>query len=54
MAYIVIEKFFGKKENRMYEVGKSYPGRGIKPTKARIKELSTDKNACGRPFIKEK
>lgn len=30
-----------------------YPREGLKPTKKRISELSTDKNKIGRPLIKK-
>lgn len=54
MAHKVLETFKEKHDNdRIYEEGKPYPQGDFKPTKKRLKELSTDTNKYGRPFIKE-
>lgn len=37
----------------VYEVGDTYPRRGVKPTAERIKELSGKENKRGVPLIKE-
>lgn len=36
----------------LYEVGDSYPRKGVTPTSQRIKELSGSKNRVGKPLIK--
>lgn len=49
MKYVVISKFRDLQDNeRIYEVGEEYQG---KKTKARIAELSSDKNKIGIPLI---
>ena len=51
MKYIVINKFRDLQDNgRVYNVGDVYEG---KKTKARLGELSTDKNKTGKPLIKQ-
>ncbi len=51
MDYKVIVKFRDLQDNdRIYEVGEKYEG---KKTKARITELSTEKNNIGKPVIEE-
>lgn len=51
--YTVVRKFKDK-DNRVYNVGDSYPAEGAKkPTKARIEELSTEKNKYGHIYITE-
>ena len=54
-SYRVIRDFKDlKDEEIIYRVGDLYPTDGRKkPTKARIKELSGDKNAHGAPIIEE-
>jgi len=37
--------------NHPYDVGDTYPRKGLKPTAERIEELSTDKNLRGVPLI---
>nr|DAP51852.1 MAG TPA: hypothetical protein [Caudoviricetes sp.] len=50
MKYVVISKFRDLQDNeRIYEVGEEYQG---KKTKARIAELSSDKNKIGIPLIR--
>lgn len=54
MAYKVIRRFMELKHDRhIYEVGDTYPKKGTKATKARLEELSTTKNKCGKIFIEE-
>ena len=49
IKYKVVHKFRDLQDNdRIYEVGEEYEG---KKTKARIAELSTDKNRLGVPVI---
>ena len=42
-----------KDNNRSYEAGEEYPRPGLRVTKARLTELSTDANASGFPLIEE-
>lgn len=42
-----------KDNNRSYEAGEEYPRPGLRVTKARLMELSTDANASGFPLIEE-
>jgi len=42
-----------KHDGHIYEVGDTYPKKGTKATKARLEELSTTKNKCGKIFIEE-
>lgn len=52
--YKVVNNFRDlKNDNHIYLVGDEYPVAGYKPTKARIEELSTEKNKFGKVFIKE-
>lgn len=54
MAYKVIRRFKElKHDGHIYEVGDTYPKKGTKATKARLEELSTTKNKCGKIFIEE-
>lgn len=54
MAYKVIRRFMElKHDGHIYEVGDTYPKKGAKATKARLEELSTTKNKCGKIFIEE-
>lgn len=39
-------------KNHPYNVGDTYPRKGIKPTAERIEELATDKNIRKTPLIK--
>ena len=39
-------------KNYAYNVGDTYPRKGLKPTAERIEELATDKNLRGIPLIK--
>lgn len=51
--YKVVRKFKDK-DNRVYNVGDSYPAEGAKkPTKERIKTLSTSSNKYGQIYIAE-
>lgn len=54
-SYKVVRAFKDlKDENTIYSVGEAYPKEGRKkPSKARLKELSSDKNAHGAPIIEE-
>ena len=50
MKYIVIRKFRDLQDNeKIYEIGEEYRG---KRNKARIAELSSDKNKIGVPLIR--
>ena len=52
--YKVVQRFKETKhEGHVYEVGDIYPVEGKKATKARLDELSTTKNKCGKIFIEE-
>lgn len=52
--YRVIVAFTDAKDNRhIYWTGDEYPRSGAKPTSARIKQLTTDKNKRGIPLIEE-
>lgn len=42
-----------KDDSHVYRTGDVYPRDGYKPTKARITELSTDKNRRNKPLIQE-
>lgn len=51
MKYIVIHRFRDLQDNdKIYEVGDEYKG---KKTKARIAELSSDKNRIRAPLIRK-
>lgn len=53
MAFKVIRFFYDLNDSaHEYNVGDSYPRKGIAVTDARIKELSSDKNRLGVPLIK--
>ena len=39
--------------NRLYQVGDKYPAKGVKPTKARVKELLTGNNSTGNVYLRE-
>lgn len=51
--YIVVYKAFKDIEdnNHFYKKGDIYPREGLKPTKTRIKELSSKKNKIGEVLI---
>ena len=52
--YKVIVEFGDLADNKhRYKVGDTYPREGAKPTQDRIKELSSGKNATGKPLIEE-
>lgn len=53
--YIVIYERFKDLEdnNYIYKKGDIYPREGLKPSKERIKELSTKKNKIGEILIKK-
>lgn len=55
MEYKVIRPFKDLKDSeRIYHVGDTYPHEDAKaPTKARIKELMSEKNAHKAPIIEE-
>ena len=54
IMFTVITDFYDVKDgNHLYNVGDKYPRKGAKPTKARLAELASDKNAAGVPLIKE-
>ncbi len=51
---VIYEQFEDLKDNRyLYKKGDIYPREGLKPTKKRIEELSTDKNKIGKVLIKK-
>jgi len=39
-------------KNRPYNIGDTYPRKGLKPSDERIEELATGKNIRGIPLIK--
>ncbi len=52
--YIVTRPFTDLSDNnRMYKVGDTYPAEGVKPTKARVKELLTGNNKNHKVYLKE-
>lgn len=54
MGYIVIEDFKDLKDGgHMYYAGDHYPAGDKKPSAARIKELSSNKNKRKTPLIRE-
>jgi hypothetical protein len=54
MAYQVVKRFKDvKHDGHIYEVGDTYPKKGEKAKKARLEELSTDKNKYDQVFIEE-
>ena len=40
-------------ESHVYEVGDTYPRKGVKPSEERISELMGDSNKIGRPLIEK-
>lgn len=54
IMYKVILAFYDLKDgNHLYNIGDKYPRKGVKPTKTRLAELASEKNAAGVPLIKE-
>ena len=56
--YEVIENFKDSQDNKYLYLknvkGKNiYPREGLKPSKKRIEELSSDKNQAGKPLIRK-
>lgn len=52
--YKVVRYFEDITDNRFpYDEGDTYPREGVKPTKERIEELSSEKNAQGVALIKK-
>ena len=56
--YEVIENFKDSQDNKYLYLknvkGKNvYPRKGLKPSKKRIEELSSDKNQVGKPLIRK-
>lgn len=52
--YIVTRPFTDLSDNnRMYKVGDTYPAEGVKPTKARVKELLTGNNKNRKVYLRE-
>ena len=52
--YIVTRPFTDLSDNnRMYKAGDTYPAEGVKPTKARVKELLTGNNKNRKVYLKE-
>lgn len=51
--YVVVYDIWKDEEdnNHIYKKGEPYPREGSKPTKKRIKELSSDKNKIGKILI---
>lgn len=51
--YKVIARFADLQDvSHIYEIGDTYPRKGLKPSKERIEELASDKNKIGIPLIK--
>jgi hypothetical protein len=54
MAYRVIKHFVDLQDNNYkYDVGDTYPRKGLSVLPSRIKELASDKNRQGVPLIEE-
>ena len=52
--YIVTRPFTDLSDNdRMYKVGDTYPAEGVKPSKARVKELLTGNNKNRKVYLRE-
>ena len=52
--YKVIHHFLDlQDDNYYYAVGKTFPRRGKRPSKERLKELSSSANKIGVPLIEE-
>jgi hypothetical protein len=53
MKYVVIKHFIDLQDNNHpYVTGEEYPRAGFKPTKKRIRELTSPENRQGLPLIK--
>lgn len=53
MSHIVVRRFCEKNHNdHVYEVGDTYPARGKKSTKARLKQLTTQENKYKKVYLK--
>ena len=54
MAYKVIKHFVDLQDNNYkYDVGDTYPRKGLNVLQSRINELASDKNKQKTPLIKE-
>lgn len=54
MMYRVIREFLEKNDNLYhYHIGDTYPRKGFKATKSRIKGLMTGDNATGNIYLEE-
>lgn len=52
MKYVVIKHFIDLQDNNhSYVTGEEYPRAGFKPTKKRIRELTSPENRQGVPLI---
>lgn len=52
MSHIVVRRFCEKQHNdHVYEVGDTYPTRGKKATKARLKQLTTEDNKYKKIYL---
>lgn len=52
MKYVVIRHFIDLQDNNhSYVTGEEYPRAGFKPTKKRIRELTSPENRQGLPLI---
>lgn len=52
MKYVVIKHFIDLQDNNhSYVTGEEYPRAGFKPTKKRIRELTSPENRQGLPLI---
>ena len=52
MKYVVIKHFIDLQDNNhSYVTGEEYPRAGFKPTKKRIRELTSPENRQGFPLI---
>lgn len=52
--YEVVRAFYdSKNDNRLYEVGDTYPVADYKPTKARIEELAKGTNVNGKVYLRK-
>jgi hypothetical protein len=54
MKYEVIRPFMDAQDNnRAYEIGDTFPAKGVKVTKARIKALLSGNTVTGKVYLKE-
>lgn len=52
--YRTTQRFYDLEDDRhLYQAGDEYPRKGHNPTRARIEELSTDRNKMHTPLIEE-